>query len=310
MMNLTSPQYFHIVPFSSTVEDKLLISVVFTLYLFGGLVNGATIAVIYTNCHLHTPMYLLICNLSIVDICYTTVIIPKLLDMLLSGNTFMSFAQCFTQMYFFFWTGSTEDLVLFAMAYDRYVAICNPLHYQLVLSPDICKLLITSIWVIGSLNAFFLLFSFQGLSFCHSHTVQHFFCDAKALAKISCEGTKLFSVVMYIEFVLLGVWPFACTVASYVKVLNVILCIKSRDGRKKAFSTCSSHLTVLLIYYVTVGVVIVMPSSQYSHILEQVFTLLYTTVAPMINPLIYSFRNKEVMRTLMTLVGLKPSIQK
>ncbi|XP_075141408.1 olfactory receptor 1L4-like [Leptodactylus fuscus] len=305
MANVTSPQYFHIVPFSSTAEDKLLISTVFTLfYLFGGLVNAVTIAVIYRDRHLHTPMYLLLCNLSIVDICYTSVIIPKLLDMVLSGNNAMSLPECFTQMYFFFWTGSTEDLLLLAMAYDRYVAICNPLHYQLILNRNACIFMITTIWVCGGLNGLFLLSSFMGLSFCHSDTLQHFFCDSKALTKISCRGTNLFSITMCIEFVLLGVCPFACTVASYVKIINVILCIKSMNGRKKAFSTCSSHLTVLLIYYVTVAVVIVMPSSQYASLLEQVFTLLYAIVAPMINPLIYSLRNKEVRRALWRLLGL------
>ncbi|XP_073516783.1 olfactory receptor 1L4-like [Phyllobates terribilis] len=309
MANFTSPVYFHIVPFSCTSEDKLLISAVFTfLYLFGGVVNAATIAVIYRDSHLHTPMYLLLCNLSIVDICYTTVIIPKLLEMLLSGKNSMSFRQCFTQLYFFFWTGSTEDLLLFAMAYDRYVAICNPLRYQLVLSWNTCILMITSIWFGGCLNGFFLLLSFTGLSFCRSDTIQHFFCDSKALTKISCSGTSVFSIVMYIEFVLFGLCPFVCTVASYVKIINIILCIKSMDGRKKAFSTCTSHLTVLLIYYVTVAVVIVMPESQYADLLEQVFTVLYATVAPMVNPLIYSLRNKDVKKALLRLVGLKSKI--
>ncbi|KAG8550959.1 hypothetical protein GDO81_023888 [Engystomops pustulosus] len=306
LVNLTSAGYFLIVPFSSTVEDKPLILVVFTLlYVCGGLVNVVSIAVILRDHHLHTPMYFLLCNLSIVDICYTTVIIPKLLDMLLSGNNSMSSAQCFTQMFFFFWTGSTEDLLLFAMAYDRYVAICSPLHYPTILSRSNCILMIVSIWLCGCLNGFFLLSSFTGLSFCRSHTIKHFFCDSKALTKISCGGNSLFTIVACVEFVMFGVCPFACTVASYVKIINVILCIKSMAGRKKAFSTCSSHLNVLLIYYVTMVVVIVTPTSQHSDLVEQVFTLLYTTAAPMVNPLIYSLRNREVRRALRRLGGFK-----
>ncbi|XP_018427481.1 PREDICTED: olfactory receptor 1L4-like [Nanorana parkeri] len=309
MKNYTSFLEFYIVPFSSNVEDDMLLSSLFVLtYVTGVLINSAIIIVIYKNDRLHSPMYLFLCNLSVVDMCYTTVIIPKLLYILISGNNAVSFTQCFLQMYFFFWIGSTEDLLLFTMAYDRYVAICDPLHYHFILSMKICFLLIAFIWVSGCLNSVLISISVSKMSFCHS-TINHFFCDSKALTKISCGGTELFYNVMYVELVVFGLVPFVCTLASYLKIIRVILAIKSSDGRTKTFSTCSSHLIVLFIYYVTIAAVVMMSPSKYSDLLEQFFTLLYSIVAPMVNPLIYSLRNKDIKKGLLSLVGVTKTVQ-
>lgn len=303
--NYTSFLEFCIVPFSSNLEDDKLISNLFVLiYVIGLLINFAIIIVIYKNDHLHNPMYWFLCNLSVLDMCYTTVIVPKLLYILISGDHIVSLTQCFIQMFFFFLIGSTEDLLLFIMAYDRYVAICDPLHYHYVLSMKVCILLIVFIWASGCLNSLLISISVSKMSFCHS-IIHHFFCDSKALTKISCGGTELFYMVMYIELVIFGLIPFACTLASYIKIIRLILCIKLSDGRRKTFSTCSSHLIVLLIYYVTIATVVMMPSSEYSDLLEQIFTMLYSTVAPMVNPLIYSLRNKDIKKGLLGLVGVK-----
>nr|DBA19159.1 TPA: hypothetical protein GDO54_015026 [Pyxicephalus adspersus] len=307
--NYTLILEFCIVPFSANMEDGFLISSLFVMIYFTGvLMNSVIILVIYKNDHLHKPMYLFLCNLSVVDLCYTTVIVPKLLYILISGNNIVSFTQCFVQMCFFFWIGSTEDLLLFTMAYDRYVAICNPLHYHFILSMKACSLLITVIWVSGCLNSVLISISFTKMSFCHS-IIHHFFCDSKALTKISCGGTELFYIVVYVELVVFGLIPFVCTLASYLKIIRVILGIKSSDGRKKTFSTCSSHLVVLLIYYVTIATVVMMPSSKYSDLLEQIFTMLYSIVAPMVNPLIYSLRNRDIQKGLLSLIMVKETFQ-
>ncbi|XP_073490973.1 olfactory receptor 2T5-like [Aquarana catesbeiana] len=305
MENTTSLLDVHILPFFMKTDHKLTIfSTVyfFFIYLIGMLMNVVIIAVIYLDLHLHTPMYLFLCNLSVVDICYTTVIIPKLLHMLLSGNNQMPFTQCFIQMYFFFMVDSAEVTVLLIMAYDRYVAICHPLDYYRILNKKICFLLMMVIWIGGSVNSSLLSSSILKIFFCSSVTIHQFFCDAKALINISCGGTEVFYIVMYTDSLVFGLLPIVCNSMSYVKIIRVILHIKSKDGRSKAFSTCSSHLAVMAIYYGSAVSVYMTPPSNHYDLLEQILTMFYTTVVPILNPLIYSLRNKEVKSSLRKLV--------
>ncbi|XP_075141409.1 olfactory receptor-like protein OLF4 [Leptodactylus fuscus] len=308
MENSTSvPKEFHIWPFSFSTQSPAFILALFTvIYLLGVLLNVLIVTLIYLDKQLHSPMYLFLCNLSFVDICYTTTVIPKLLHMLSSGNHKVSFRQCFTQIFFFFLAAGTEDLLLFIMAYDRYVAICKPLHYRSILSNKVCSICMATIWFCAALNSFAITVPTMKMSFCHSTTIHHFYCDAKALTKISCAGKELFYLVIYFELFFFGLCPLLCSFTSYAKILQVIYQIKSRDGRKKAFSTCSSHLTVILLYYSTAALVYLLPSSKYSDILDQFFTLLYATVTPMVNPLIYSLRNKEVKTAVMKLLQFNP----
>ncbi|XP_077306144.1 olfactory receptor 2L3-like [Lithobates pipiens] len=305
MENTTSLLDVHILPFFMKSDPKLTIfSTVyfFFIYLIGMLMNVVIIAVIYLDLHLHTPMYLFLCNLSVVDICYTTVIIPKLLHMLLSGNNQMPFTQCFIQMYFFFIVDSAEVTVLLIMAYDRYVAICHPLDYYRILNKKICLLLMMVIWIAGSANSSLLTSSILKIFFCSSVTIHQFFCDAKALINISCGGTEVFYIVMYADSLVFGLLPIVCNSMSYVKIIRVILHIKSKDGQSKAFSTCSSHLAVMAIYYGSAVSVYMTPPSIHYDLLEQILTMFYTTVVPILNPLIYSLRNKEVKSSLRKLV--------
>nr|DBA19181.1 TPA: hypothetical protein GDO54_015048 [Pyxicephalus adspersus] len=266
----------------------------FTIYLIGILVNFIIITVICLNLHLHTPMYLFLCNLAIIDICYTTTIVPKLLYILLSGNNTISFTQCFIQMYFFLLAGITEVTVIFIMGFDRYIAICYPLYYHHILNKKICILLILVSWITGCVGSCLLMRTILKMTFCSSLTIHQFFCDAKALINISCGGTEMFYIVMYIEFLVFGVCPVICNLMTYVQIIRVILYIKSKDGRSKAFSTCSSHLAVMAIYYGSGTAVYMTPASDRYDILEQILTMFYTTVVPMLNPLIYSLRNKDV----------------
>ncbi|XP_018430271.1 PREDICTED: olfactory receptor 1M1-like [Nanorana parkeri] len=293
-------------PFFMKADDKIFIfSTVFffLIYFIGILVNFIIITVICLDFHLHTPMYLFLCNLSIIDICYTTIIVPKLLYILLSGNNTISFTQCFIQMYFVFLAGTTEDTVLFIMAYDRYVAICHPLHYHRILNKKICILLIMVAWLSGCSNSSLLTSSVLKMFFCSSSTIHQIFCDAKALINIACSGTEMFYIVMYTECFVFGLCPVMCNLMSYVKIIRVILRIKSKDGRRKAFSTCSFHLMVMAIYYGSSTAVYMIPPSARYALLEQIFTMLFSTVVPMLNPLIYSLRNKEIKNSLRKLLA-------
>nr|DBA19186.1 TPA: hypothetical protein GDO54_015053 [Pyxicephalus adspersus] len=283
-----------------TFDNKLFIfNIVFfyLIYFFGILVNFIIISVIFLDVRLHTPMYLFLCNLSIIDICYTNVTVPKLLYILLSKNNIVSFTQCLTQIYFFFLADSAEITVLFIMAYDRYVAICHPLDYHRILN-KICALLVMVIWITGCINSALLTSSILKMLFCSSFSIHQFFCDAKALINISCSGTEMFYIVMYIECFVLGIFPFICNLLSYVQIIKVILRIQSRESRSKAFSTCSSHLTVMAIYYgAGTAVYMIPPSNGYD-----ILTVFYTTVVPILNPLIYSLRNKDVKNALQKLL--------
>ncbi|XP_063788915.1 olfactory receptor 1496-like [Pseudophryne corroboree] len=303
MENHTSITEFHIVPFSMKAGDEpVIFGVFFLIYVFGVLLNLAIITVICLDSHLHTPMYLFFCNLSFVDICYTSVTVPKLLQMLRSGKNKLFFPQCFAQVYFFVIAASSEDTLLFVMGYDRYIAICHPLHYHQILSKKVCIMVVTMIWLCAGVNSMLWLVSVLKMSFCHSTTIHQFFCDAKALRDIACSGLNMFYIVMFANIVLLGVCPFFINVMSYKKIISVILHIKSREGRRKAFSTCSSHLTVMTMYYVISIPVYMIPPSEQFIFLDQIMTVLYTTVIPMVNPLVYSLRNYEIRRAIQRLV--------
>nr|DBA19170.1 TPA: hypothetical protein GDO54_015037 [Pyxicephalus adspersus] len=305
MESNTSLEKLHILPFFIKVDNKLFIFNIvffFLIYLTGILENIVIIVVICLNLHLHTPMYLFICNLAIIDICYTSLIVPKLLYILLSGNTIISFTECYIQLYFFFQTATIEDMVIFIMAYDRYVAICHPLKYHQILNRKKCILITMAIWVGGCVNSSLFTSSISKMFFCSSINIHQLFCDAKALIKISCGGTEMFYIILYTECVVTGLWPVLCGLMSYVKIIRVIVHIKSNDGRRKAFSTCSSHLIVMIIYYgSSVSVYMTPPSDRYK-VLEQIFTFFYSTVVPLLNPLIYSLRNKEVKNSLRKLL--------
>ncbi|XP_063788948.1 olfactory receptor 2M5-like [Pseudophryne corroboree] len=206
-------------------------------------------------------------------------------------------------MYFHVLADSSEAFVIFIMSYDRYVAICDPLHYSNIFNRKHCLLLASGTWISGCLNSLVIIIPASHMSFCQSHTIHQFSCDAKALLNIACAGSKDVHIVIYAELLIYAVFPFMFCLASYVKIIRVILQIKSKDGRNKAFSTCSSHLTIVIMYFMTGLFVYMMPPSENSDVLEPVFSVLYSVVTPTINPLIYSLRNKDVKSALLRLLG-------
>ncbi|XP_018427285.1 PREDICTED: olfactory receptor 1M1-like [Nanorana parkeri] len=300
MENGTSFKEFHILALPNKLDKSAFSVFFFLIYFISVVLNLMLLMVIYSDVHLHTPMYLFLCHLSFVDICYTTTTIPKLLHMLLSGNNTVSFIQCFSQMFFYFWGACIEVNLLLAMAYDRYIAICKPLRYAEILNKRRCVLLMVGIWGIALLNSLFITVSASFTPLCYSPTIKQFYCDFKAVIKLSCPG-NFFLFVIFVEMIVFGFCSFACSLASYIKVAKVILAMTSKDGRRKAFSTCSSHIMVLSIFYGTSVLVYMIPPSANLEVLERSCTIFYTAVTPMLNPLLYSLRNKDVKRALMRL---------
>ncbi|XP_073516787.1 olfactory receptor 5B21-like [Phyllobates terribilis] len=301
MKNETSFKYFYILPFSEDAKNNPFIDTFFFLiYLVGILVNSSVIKVICLEVQLHRPMYLFICNLSIVDLFYTSVTVPKLLHILLSGNHFVSFSQCYAHVYFFSVLVTAEEILLFIMAYDRYVAICLPLHYHHILGQRNCSLITIGNWSAAFLNSLILVSSVYFMSSCHSNIIHQFFCHPKALTMTTCTGTQMLFVIIGIEMLILAFIPFVCTFVSYFKIFSVIFKMKSKESKKKAFSTCSSHVTVISIYYGTGLLGYAIPSN--SEVLELVGNTVYTTIISMLNPIIYSLQNSNVKSALLGLV--------
>ncbi|XP_069841047.1 olfactory receptor 2A14-like [Dendropsophus ebraccatus] len=297
---------FHLLPFSSSADYKLLIVAIFsTIYLLGIILNAVVIAVICLDAHLHFPMYLFFSNLSVIDICYSTVVVPKLLHILLSGNGLVSFTQCFTQMYFFFMAASAEVILFFIMGYDRYVAICHPLHYPQILSMRNSTIIMDIMWICAFINSSFFIIPLLNLTYDGVVGLHQFFCDAITVFNSSRGGTNEFYIVICFECVLFGLCPFFCNVLSYIKIFCVIACIKSREARRKTFSTCSSHLIVMMIYYSTGGSHFMSSFYHAEPLLNQVLSMFYSTVVPMINPLVYSLRNNEIKKALQRLWKVK-----
>ncbi|XP_030043918.1 olfactory receptor 1019-like [Microcaecilia unicolor] len=260
--------------------------------------NFVILTLIFTDHHLHTPMYFFLSNLSVLDIGYTSNIFPKLLDIFITGNDSISFSSCFVQLYFFMSLTCSEFLILAVMAYDRYVAICNPLSYSLIMNKRACTLLAAGSWVLGFLDPVTHIILMSIMSFCHSNEIDHFFCDLATLLNLSCSSTFLVELLSYILGSFLGVSSFLVILMSYTYIIFAILRIRSTEGRYKAFSTCSSHLTVVILFCGTVIGLYMHPSSMQSQEKSKLFSMLYVTLIPLFNPIIYSLKNKDVKNAL------------
>ncbi|XP_063819329.1 olfactory receptor 5AR1-like [Pseudophryne corroboree] len=267
-----------------------IILLLYLLIVFG---NMTIFVVVWGNPYLHSPMYVFLMNLSVIDIAYTSNILPNLLNMLLTQHRTISFVGCMIQLYFFISLASIEVILLAAMAYDRYVAICQPLHYVLLMSLRRCAGLAVSAWVIGLLDPTGHIIIICKLSFCASHQINHFFCDVPPLLKISCSDTYDVEMMNYIVGSFLTLTTFVLTMISYVIIISTILKIKSAKGRYKAFSTCSSHLTCISIFYGTIICLYMRPASSYYPEQDKFFALLYIVLVPLLNPIIYSLKNQD-----------------
>ncbi|XP_074838673.1 olfactory receptor 10A4-like [Carettochelys insculpta] len=276
----------------------LLFLVLLVIYLVTLMGNLLIILLIKLNTSLHTPMYFFLVNLSVLEICFTTSVIPQLLVHVLVEEKTISIAGCAAQMYVFTIMGLTECCLLAAMAYDRYVAICHPLHYTTIMSGRVCVLLAAASWFIGiSVEVAKTMWLFS-LPFCGSNHIHHFFCDVPPVMKMICTDTSKIKILGITVSVLFIMSPFLLTLVSYVCIISTILKLPSAEGRRKAFSTCSSHLMVVTLFYGTGHITYLIPKSSSSSDTDQVIALLNTLVVPALNPIIYTLRNTEVKGAL------------
>ncbi|KAF4016659.1 hypothetical protein G4228_008392 [Cervus hanglu yarkandensis] len=260
--------------------------------------NSVIIAAIRGDVRLHTPMYFFLSNLSFVDICFTNVIVPRMLANMQSKSKKVPFIQCLTQMYFFVACAITDSFLLAAMALDRYVAICHPLHYTTTMNPRRCLQLVTASWLVSHLHSLTHTVLMARLSFCGPNIIHHFFCDVQPLLMLSCSDTSVNELLAFTEGSFVIMSPFIFIIISYVYITRAVLRVPSGRGRYKVFSTCGSHLTVVALYYGTAISVYIRPSSTYSVTKDRVVTVIYTVVIPMLNPFIYSLRNRDMKQAL------------
>ncbi|XP_076983066.1 olfactory receptor 8H1-like [Tamandua tetradactyla] len=293
--NDTNVLDFILMGLTDSEEMQRVLFVLFLLiYLVTMLGNAGMILIIRLDLQLHTPMYFFLSHLSFLDLCYSTVITPKTLEDLLTSSRYISFRGCFTQMYFFVFLCGTEFFFLSSMAYDRYVAICNPLHYSFVMSMRFCHALITGSYVIGFTESLVTVLYVNSLNFCKSNVIRHFFCDTIPILALSCTDTRDPEIIIFILAGSTVMVSFFTISGSYVYIVSTILKMNSISGKRKAFSTCASHLLGVAIFYGAIIFTYLKPSKSYSLGKDQVASVFYTMVIPMLNPFIYSLRNKEV----------------
>ncbi|XP_032190803.1 olfactory receptor 2L8-like [Mustela erminea] len=273
----------------------ILIVLIFQMALFG---NLSMIILILVDTHLHTPMYFLLSQLSLMDLNFISTIVPKMAFDYLFGNKTISFIWCGVQSFFFLTLAGGEGLLLASMAYDRYVAICFPLHYPIHMSKRICALMIIGCWTMSSINSCAHTAYVLNISYCRSRTINHFFCDVPAMLTLACMDTWVYEYTVFVSTTLFLVFPFIGIVCSYGRVLFAIYHMRSAEGRKKAYSTCSTHLTVVTFYYAPFAYTYLRPRSFRSPTEDKVLAVFYTILTPMLNPIIYSLRNKEVIGAL------------
>ncbi|XP_058380383.1 olfactory receptor 2T29-like [Diceros bicornis minor] len=299
MANHTAPSDFILVGiFSQSQHPALLCVVIFMVFLIALSGNSILILLIYSDAHLHTAMYFFISQLSFMDMMYISVTVPKMLiDKVMDVNK-ISAPECGVQMFFYVTLAGSEFFLLAAMAYDCYVAICHPLHYPILMNHRVCVFLVSGCWFLGSVDGFMLTSITMTFPFCRSREIQHFFCEVPAVMKLSCLDISLYETLMYLCCVLMLLIPVIVISSSYTFIILTIYRMNSAEGRKKAFTTCSSHMTVVILFYGAAVYTYMLPSSYHTPEKDMVVSVFYTILTPVLNPLIYSLRNKDVIGAL------------
>ncbi|XP_068964115.1 olfactory receptor 5B2-like [Petaurus breviceps papuanus] len=295
MENRSEVSEFILTGLTDAPELQVPLFIILTLiYLITLVGNLGIIALISSESCLHTPMYFFLSNLSLVDFGYSSAVTPKVIAGILTGDKVISYNGCATQLFFFGAFAVTESFLLASMAYDRHAAICKPLHYTTTMTLTVCAFLASGAYICAFLTSSIVVGNMFSLSFCRSNIVHHFFCDIPPLLILSCSDIH----IIELEFFILGsfnaLFPFLVIFASYLLIFITILKIHSAEGRQKAFSTCASHLTAVSIFYGTIIFMYFQPSSSHSMDSEKIVSVFYTMVIPMLNPLVYSLRNKDV----------------
>uniref|UniRef100_UPI003D7F8116 olfactory receptor family 10 subfamily V member 13 n=1 Tax=Equus caballus TaxID=9796 RepID=UPI003D7F8116 len=298
--NQTGMIHFHFRPFSKLPDVQMLIFVTFLIMYLVSISGNVSISlIIWINHSLHTPMYFFLANLAALEVCYSSTIAPLTLASILSPErTLISLPGCGTQMFFFIFLGSADCILLAIMAYDRFVAICHPLHYTLMMSWRLCVQLSLGSLMLGFILAVQLTVLIFQLPFCSSKEVSLFYCDVLPVMRLACADTHVHEATLFVVSVTVLTIPFLLITLSYAFIVAAILKIHSAEGRQKAFSTCSSHLTVVVLQYGCGSLIYLCPSSSYSPERGQVVSVVYTFITPVLNPLIYSMRNRELKDAL------------
>ncbi|XP_078509437.1 olfactory receptor 8U3-like [Lissotriton helveticus] len=304
--NWTSVNVFILLGLTDAPELQIPLFILFLLFYIITLLGNISIVGLVTICsQLHTPMYFLLSNLAFVDFSYASVITPKMLVNFLSETNYISLHGCMTQLFCFFFMGSTDVFLLAAMAYDRFVAICNPLLYTAIMTKHTCLCLSGGAYLVAFMNAVLHTSCMFRLSFCGPNRITHFYCDVPPLLKLSCSDTSLNEAILVSVVGIFLVTCFIIILISYIYIVSAILRIRTSKGRSRAFSTCSSHFFSVILFYGTVFFMYLRPSSSYSMDHDRVASVFYTVVIPMLNPLIYTLRNQEVIGALRTTIMRK-----
>ncbi|XP_053120470.1 olfactory receptor 8S1-like [Hemicordylus capensis] len=310
MENQTVIKEFILLGLSSDPHLQVVLFLIFLIiYAVTLLGNSAIMLVIRTEVSLHTPMFFFLSHLAFVDICYSTVTVPKMLENTIAMSKTISREACTAQIFFFFQAACAEVFILSAMAYDRYVAICKPLHYMTIMKKAICKQLVGGAWAMGLLYAVVNTFPLETLHFCRNNTISHYSCELPSVLSLSCTPTLTNYIVLLISVLFFGAGSFCLTLISYIYIISTILKISSAEGRSKAFSTCRSHLIVVGLFYVTAFFRYLKPNSDLLVDLDKVISIQYSILTPMLNPIIYSLRNKEIKVALGKMFGKRIFLQ-
>nr|XP_033780666.1 olfactory receptor 4E2-like [Geotrypetes seraphini] len=305
--NETRVTHFTLKGMYSNPDLQIIFFVLFlVMYLITIAGNLLIVVTIYVDSQLHTPMYFFLCNLSVLDVGVTTVVVPKFLANFVKQSKTISFSECIAQVFFFHFLEGAECLHLVLMAYDRYVAICNPLRYNTIMNRRACLLLVLFTWVGGFIHGFGQSIPVTQLPFCGPNEINHFFCDARPLSMLACSSSFISEITDMINSGILTLGSFLVVFISYAHIISTVLKIRSAEGRQKAFSTCASHLLVVTLFFGPLVFIYMRPPVQFAG--DKLVSSFYTVVTPWLNPFIYTLRNEKVKNSMKKLGGRKVSL--
>ncbi|XP_012791244.1 putative olfactory receptor 1F12P [Sorex araneus] len=290
-------------------QQGLLLALFLCVYLTGLFGNLLILLAIGLEPRLHTPMYFFLANLSLVDLCLPSATVPKLLQNIQTQTQSISYSGCLAQMYFCMMFANMDNFLLTVMAYDRYVAICHPLHYSTIMTRKLCASLVAVPWVVATLNPLLHTLLIARLHFCSDNVIHHFFCDINSLLPLSCSDTSLNQIMVLAVVGLIFVVPSGCILASYILIISAVLKIPTTQGKLKAFSTCSSHLALVILFYGAITGIYMSPSTNHSSEKDSAASVIFMVVAPVLNPFIYSLRNNELKAALRRVLGQRKTSQ-
>ncbi|XP_027814907.2 olfactory receptor 12D1-like [Ovis aries] len=308
MLNQTSITEFLLLGITDIQElQSFLFVIILIIYFLSLAGNGAILIAVISDPRLHSPMYFFLGNLSCLDICYSTVTLPKMLENFLSTHKAISFLGCISQLHFFHFLGSTEVMLLAVMAFDRYVAICKPLRYTVIMNHQVCTQMAVTVWIIGFFHALLHSVMTSRLNFYGSNHIHHFFCDVKPLLKLACGNTDLNEWLLHTVTETIAMGSFSLTLLSYFYII-IYLFLKTHSCRmlRKALSTCASHFMVVVLLFGPVFFIYIRPASGSSMDQDRTVAIMYSVVSPVLNPLIYTLRNKEVKGALKRVIRRRP----